>query len=133
MTITPEVKSELLTMLREEMERQEIQKRENRTTYQRVCKEFEQQISAFDYVRRQKIFSIDGNVYIHTSDRPMASQIRNALGALLKAVYQADTTAKLPAEKEAQMRAFISSVLGLMNEQKNAPPGDDDTRRGRKT
>ena len=48
MTITPEVKTELLEMLRQELAREEQRKKENRTAYQRACKDFQEAFAGFD-------------------------------------------------------------------------------------
>lgn len=121
MTITPEVKAELLEMLRQELAREEQRKKENRTAYQRACKDFQEAFAGFDYEEICTGSRTDGSVWGFNAGHKMQHKVRDAIGTLLRAVYQVDTVAKLPAEKEPQMKHFISSVLKLMNEQKDAP------------
>lgn len=121
MTITPEVKTELLEMLRQELAREEQRKKENRTAYQRACKDFQEAFAGFDYEEICTGSRTDGSVWEFHAGHKMQHKVRDAIGTLLRAVYQVDTVAKLPAEKEPQMKHFISSVLKLMNEQKDAP------------
>lgn len=118
MTITPEIRSELLTMFRQEMEQEERRKKENRTVYQRVCREFEEEFTAFDYEKQQDIHSVDGNVYKHVDKHLMAYHVKTAIGVLLRAIYQADGVAKLTAEKEQDMQKFVGDVLSLMKQTK---------------
>lgn len=120
MTITPEVRAELLTMLRQEMEREERQKKENRTTYQRACKGFQDTFSEFDYINVRSGTRPDGSTWSFQDKRTMQWKVRDAIGTLLRAVYQVDAVAKLPAEEEPQIKQFIGSVLGLMKQQKEA-------------
>jgi len=102
------------------MEQEERRKKENRTVYQRVCGEFEEEFTAFDYEKQQEITGVDGNVYRHVNRHPMAYPIKNSIGVLLRAIYQADGVAKLPAEKERDMREFVGSVLFCMKRIKEA-------------
>ena len=42
MTITPDVRTELLAMLRAELAQEEQRKQDNKTVYRRLCKEFKE-------------------------------------------------------------------------------------------
>lgn len=133
MTITPEVREELLEMLRQELAQEEQRKKENRTAYQRACKDFQEAFAGFDYEEISTGFRPDGSKWDVRCGHKMQYKVRDAIGVLLRAVYQVDAVAKLPAEKEPQMKQFIHSVLNLMNEQKDAPPGVGSTQRGGET
>lgn len=113
MEITAEVREELLSMLRKELAAQEKEKKENRTAYQRLCKEFGDEMAAFNYTTENHWMTPRGprtNVTKHREDW----KIRQAIGTLLRAVYQVDSVNNLPANKESEMRVFMSSILGQM-------------------
>ena len=118
MTITPEVKNELLAMLRAELAQEEQRKQENKTAYRRVCKEFEEEMGSFDYTESRSGYRNDGSRWEVNTSHDVSWKIRDAIGTLLRAVYQVNAVAKLPADKEAEMREFVESVLGLMKDQK---------------
>ena len=63
MTITPEVKTELLEMLRQELAREEQRKKENRTAYQRACKDFQEAFAGFGYEEIHTGSRTDGSVW----------------------------------------------------------------------
>lgn len=113
MEITAEVREELLAMLRKELAAQEKEKKENRAIYQRLCKEFKEEMKAFNYIEENHWTTPRGprtNVTEHREDW----KIRQAIGTLLRGVYQVDSVNNLPANKESEMRVFMSSVLGQM-------------------
>lgn len=114
MVVTPEMRSELLTILRTELEREEQREKENRTVYRRICRDFEQEFCRYNYVVERHLTKPDGESYTSKTEYRMHWKVRDAIGTLLRAVYKADAVAKLPAEKEAEMREFVRSVLGIM-------------------
>ena len=119
MTITPEVRTELLEMLRQEIAQEERRKKENRTAYQRVCKEFEEELSGFDYVESHSGYCIDGSRWESNTRHNMSWKIRDAVGALLRAIYQVNAIAKLPAEHEQDMKEIMGNILQLMKSLKD--------------
>lgn len=121
MTMTPEMKSEFLTMLRAELERQEREKKQSRSAYQRICKDFEEDFAAFDRVTEHRYMDVDGKTRQYRYEHTMRWKIRDAIGVLLRAAYGVDAVAKLPAEKEAEMREMVSAVLGIMEKHRAKP------------
>ena len=101
MTLTPEVKNELLAMLRAELAQEEQRRQDNKTVYRRACKDLGDRLAEFDF-----------------NGCRMDWKIRDAIGTLLRAVYQVNAVAKLPAEREPEIREFVESVLHLMKDQK---------------
>lgn len=120
MTITPEVKAELLAMLRQEMEQKEQEKKDNRSTYRRICKDFSEAFGEFNYTAVSSWRDSRGHPCERREDVRLDWKIQNTIGTLLRAVYQVDTSAQLPAEKEPEIRAFIHAVLTLMKQAKEA-------------
>lgn len=113
MEITAEVREELLAMLRKELAAQEKEKKENRTAYHRLCKELEEEMEAFNYIEENHWLTPRGP---QTSVTEYKTQwkIRQAIGTLLRVAYQVDSVNNLPANKESEMRVFMSSILGQM-------------------
>lgn len=93
MTITPEVRTELLEMLRQEMAREEQRKKENRTAYQRACKDFQEAFAEFDYEEICTGSRPDGSVWNIRAGHKMQHKVRDAIGTLLRAVYQVNAVA----------------------------------------
>jgi hypothetical protein len=127
MTITPEVRTELLEMLRQELAQEERRKKENRTAYRRVCKEFEQEMAAYDYVETHSGYRNDGSRWESNTRHNMSWKIRDAVGTLLRAVYQVDAIAKLPEEHEQDMKEFMANILQLMKSFKDEHGNDKKT------
>ena len=114
MTITPELKAELLEMLRREMTEQEREKKANKTVFQRIMREYEAELDGFNWTEAHDVKRHDGSIYHREDTHNMAYKIRNAIGALLQAMYKTTSTSYLPADKEADMKEFVQSVLSLM-------------------
>ena len=114
MTITPELKMELLAMLRQEIAEQEREKKANKSVFQRVMREFEPALEKFNWTEVRDFTLPDGRVRHSETTHNMAWKIRNAVGTLLQAIYKANGVANLQANKEAEMREFVRSVLSLM-------------------
>ena len=115
-TITQETRSELINLVRAEMEHQERERRDNRSMYHRVCMDFEADMARFDYMEQQRLVDANGKVHIYSNSRLMHWKVRDAIGTLLRAIYQTDAIAKLPVDKEPEIRDFIGSVLALMQQ-----------------
>ena len=116
MAITQEVLVELRPFIRQEVERAERERREGQNAWKRAVKALEERLRQFDYVEAQDYFSADGRP-LHYEDKHICEwQIRNAFSALLRCVYQANGTARIPAEKEGEMVKFMGSVLTLMEQ-----------------
>lgn len=105
-----QLKAELLMELRAEQERKE----RNRTAFQRAMEPFEADLGKFDWKKTETGTRSDGSVYEIERFRTYGWAIRNSLGTLLRAIYKADQVGKLPAEKEPEMKKFVSQVLTLM-------------------
>lgn len=113
MVITQELRNELLALLRQEMEQQEREKQDSKNMWQRVSREFEEDFAEFNYSKQSVCKKADGSRWLYTEQRPMAHQVKTALGTLLRAAYRADGAARLPADKEADVRGYIRAVLEL--------------------
>jgi len=114
MTITPEMKNELASIVQQAMEQQEERKTAAKTVYRRVCADFDKELRSFDYSKPGTYIDRKGVERQWDEPFPCWWRIRDALSTLLRIVYQVDSTAKLPPEKEADMRQFMRSVLELM-------------------
>lgn len=130
MALTPEDRTELLEILRQELVAEERKKERNKALYKRVCDGFEDQFAWFDYVKQSAIKRLDGSTYTFEQSHQLAYRIRAAFGTLLRAIYQSDTVSQLQAEHEEQMKQFIQAVLNLMKEQKAPLPGVEDPNSG---
>lgn len=108
-TIDPELQAALKTLVQQELEQQQKMRRENRSTYQEICKNFQ---AEFEQYNR-------GNPDAPGS-RKVEWMVRDSIGALLRAMYHVNYVVKLPASAEPEMRAFIRGVLDLM--EKYGPP-----------
>lgn len=105
-----QLKAELLMELKAEQERKE----RNRTAFRRAMEPFEADLGKFDWKDTKTSTRPDGSVYEIERSGAYGWAIRNSLGTLLRAIYKADQVGKLPAEKEPEMRKFVSQVLVLM-------------------
>lgn len=92
MEITEATREEIKELICQTLEQREQKTAANKTVFRRVCADFEQQLKQFD------------NWY----------QVQINIAGLLRIAYQVDATAKLPAEKETDIRQFMLSVLNLM-------------------
>lgn len=117
-TITPELREELLAMLRQELTQQEADRQNRRTIFQRVCNGFEDDFNSFDWVDVWNATACDGRNLHRETKQEMAYKIKSAIGTLLRAIYQEKSINRLPADKEQEMREFVKSVLALMKEKK---------------
>lgn len=114
MQMTQEMHDEMLNMLRLELARQEQEKKENRTAFQTAIKDFEDELSKFDWTDTSYIVTCDKRVVFNDNCRYVSWKIRDALGTLLKSAYKVDAVRKLPADKIPEMRSFIAGVLAQM-------------------
>ncbi len=117
-TMTPEIREELLSLLREELEQQEERKQSNKTVYRRVCAHFDKELNAFTYTKTGQGIDHNGKPYQYVTTYTSGYKIREAVGSLLRVIFEVDAIAKLPAEKEEKIREFMGSVLALMRELK---------------
>lgn len=114
--ITPEIRKELSAIFQQEMAIREQQKKESRTAYRRVFKEFQREFERFDYATTSQVLSITGETHISRHENVMHWKVRNAIGTLLRAMYQVGNVESIPAGKEVEMREFVQNVLDLMKE-----------------
>ena len=124
MTITPELKPELLAILRQEMADQERERKANKTVFQRVMQEFEPDLEQFSWTEVHDGTRPDGTVYHRETPHNVGYKVRSAVGTLLQAVYKTNGVAYLPADKQADMKEFVRSVLSLMKTNQERVGGD---------
>jgi len=117
-TITAEVQEELLTLVRQELERREQRKDADKMVYRRICENLQDDLDSFTYTKLREAKSRTGEIYQYEASYPGGWRIRDAVGVLLRVVFEVDKTAKLPFEKEGEIREFVGSVLQLMKELK---------------
>lgn len=115
MTITPELKAELLAILRQEMAEQEREKKANKSVFQRVMQEFEPELKQFNWTETRDGTRPDGTAYHREEPHNMEWKIRNAIGVLLQATYKTNGVAHLPTKKEAEIKEFTRAVILLMH------------------
>lgn len=114
MSITAEEKQELVSIFCKELDQRERRKTANRSVYRRICASLIQELSAFDYKCPHHWTGADGTTHQSVRFNPCAPSIEVAVSTLLRIVCQVDSTAKLPAEREAEMKMFVKNVLELM-------------------
>ena len=112
--ITSEMRAAMMDMLRDELERREREKRENRTMYQRLCRDFEEDFNAFNFVEEKQFQTPDGRQVALCWDRNWYGQLRGAFGAILRSVYGVNHVAKLPADREQEMREMMRGIFDIM-------------------
>ncbi len=107
--IPSELKAELTALVRKELEEQLKMRRENRSAYQNVCKDFEPEMQQYNL----------------PGDERWGYRVQNGISALLRTMYHVDYVVKIPASAEPQIRAFFQGVLDLMEQY--APKTKSDT------
>jgi len=119
-TITPELKTELTSIVQEAMDQRERKKLEDKQVFNRVCKNMEALTESFTFTTPSTYQGSDGRT--HVWDKPAISpyQIESAICVLLRCVYQVDAKAKLPSEKESEMHQFMADVFSLMENLRKA-------------
>ena len=115
-TMSPEVREELRALFREELQLERVRKREQKTFRTQLWEEFSAELEAADKAAESVVDagSFIGNPPRMQTARPMRYQVRSAIDALLRAVYRVQYSAWLPVDREPEMRAFIRSILDLM-------------------
>lgn len=116
--ISPEQLKELSAMIRRELEEEKQREKEARSIWKRICKDFEADFERCNYVKETPEIDCLGRPYVHTWEYKDAFKVRSAIATLVRAACQVKTTAKLPAEKEKEVREFVGAVLTLMRELK---------------
>ncbi len=112
--INPELRNELAAIVRQAMEQHEQKAEADKTVYRRICAELSEELRSFDYTKT--------DTYIYSKGQTTAwpvlcgYKLKTAFSALLRIVYRADTVAKLPSEKEADIRRFMLDTLERMRE-----------------
>jgi hypothetical protein len=114
MEITTEMKSELLEILLQELEKKKQQQQENRKVYQRVSKIFDKDFKQFDYEISTNALRRSGEETTRTYTCPGGSKTRDAIGALLTVVFRSETITKLPVDKEKEIEEFVQQILKVM-------------------
>ena len=118
MEITEETREEIKALIWQAFDQREQQITANKYVYRRICGDFEQQLKAFDYTKPATYVDEHSVTHQYDSYISCGRRIQDAISCLLRIAYQVNVTANLPAEKESNMRCFMSSVLELMAELK---------------
>ena len=105
---------QMAQLVRAELQRLEQEKKESRNMYQRICKDFAGRYAKYDYKTQHWVYPVNGDRELFTNSCDMRWKVQNAIGTLLRAIYRVNATAKLPVNKEPEIRQFISKVLELM-------------------
>ncbi len=119
-TVTPEIRSELALIVQQAMEQREQKQVVDKTVYNRICAEFEHQLHSFDYCKPRQYIDRKGVTCQYDAPIPCHYRIQEAICTLLRVTYQVDARAKLPSEREAEMREFMQNVLTLMEQLKSS-------------
>lgn len=113
-----QVKNELRTVIREELELYEKNRKIQSSMYSRICKEFSYTFSLYDYIDHIELACPDGTQVPHEERVCMGRNVRTAIGTLLRAVYGVRGVGWLPPEKEEDIFGFVNDVLVLMAKMK---------------
>jgi len=113
-TLAPAVKNELIRLIDEGIERHERKKEACKTVYRRVCSSLEQELKAFNYTVPDEYTNDNGKKIPYNREVLCWYPIQTALSTLVRAIYQVDAVAKLPADKEAEIREFMQDTLAHM-------------------
>jgi len=125
MTIPEDVKDELIGIIRTELERQGQRKMANKWVYCRVCEKLDRELRSFDYIRPAQYRDKNGVNHSYNDEVYCNRRIQDAIGTLLRIIYRVDATAKLPAEQEQNISAFVVSVLEMMKRTSPFPNTDN--------
>ena len=127
--ITPEVQTMLAMLVRQELETQLAMRRENRTTYQTICKDFAPEMETYNKYTWHSTGLSGKKVTLNLESNKWGTKIKSGISALLRAMYHVDYVARLPASAEPEMRAFVRGVLDLMEQYSPKEPAADSTQR----
>lgn len=114
MPMTAEVREELLSLVRQEIEQQEQKKAADKVVYRRICEGFKEELDSFTYTKTHEMINRDGSSSQYEISCLSGWKIRDAISVLLRVIFQVNLTAKLPSEKEEEIREFVGSILQLM-------------------
>lgn len=114
MEMTDKTREEIKELICQTLDQREQKTAANKTVFRRVCADCERQLEQFDYKERCVYTNERGERIVGTNDNRFAPRLEVAISSLLRVAYKVDHTAKLPAEKEADIRRFMLSVLNLM-------------------
>lgn len=109
---------ELAPIIRQEIERVRAEERENRSAWQRVKREFAERLNGFDYIEKTEFYVVGKTRGSCEREIRYSWKVTGALSTLLRAVYRVENIAKIPAEKEPEVREFVDQVLRLMEERR---------------
>ena len=114
MAMTAEVREELLSLVRQEIEQQEQKKAADKVVYRRICEGFKEELDSFTYTKTHEMINRDGSSSQYEISCLSGWKIRDAISVLMRIVFEVNQTAKLPSEKEKEIREFVGGILQLM-------------------
>ncbi len=121
-TINSAIRTELAAIVRQAMEQHEQKAEADKTVYRRVCAELSKELRSFNYSKPSTYVNREGKTMDCIEDVSYVYELKNALSALLRIVYRANSVTKLPSENEADIKQFMLDTLERMkvlSEQRN--------------
>ncbi len=112
--ITPDIKNELLSLIQEGLEQHEKKKEADKTVFRRVCGSLDKELKSFDYTVPDTYTDRSGKQVPYNREVSCWYRIETALSTLVRAVYQVEAVAKLPSDKEDEIRGFMLDTLTRM-------------------
>ncbi len=112
--ITPDIKNELLSLIQQGLEQHEKKKEADKTVFRRVCGSLDKELKSFDYTVPDVYTDRSGKQVPYNREVSCWYRIETALSTLVRAVYQVEAVAKLPADKEGEIRGFMLDTLMRM-------------------
>ncbi len=96
------------------MEQHEKKKEADKTVFRRVCGSLDKELKSFDYTVPDVYTDRSGKQITYNREVSCWYKIETALSTLVRAAYQVEAAAKLPSEKEADIRQFMLDTLTRM-------------------
>ncbi len=112
--ITPDMKNELAAIVQQAMEQHEKKKEADKTVFRRVCGSLDKELKSFDYTVPDVYTDRSGKQVPYNRGVSCRYRIETALSTLVRAVYQVEVVAKLPSDKENEIRGFMLDTLTRM-------------------
>ncbi len=111
---TPDMKNELAAIVQQAMEQHEKKKEADKTVFRRVCGSLDKELKSFDYTVPDVYTDRSGKQVPYNRGVSCWYRIETALSTLVRAVYQVEAVAKLPSDKEDDIRGFMLDTLTRM-------------------
>ncbi len=112
--ISPDIKEELLNLIQEGLEQHKKKKEADKTVFRRVCGSLVKELNSFNYTVPDEYTDRNGKKVIYNREIPCWYKIETALSTLVRIVYRVDAVAKLPSERETDIRQFMLDTLERM-------------------